>query len=166
MCAGAAVVSGYFNNPAASAAAIDGEGWFATGDVATISHDGWLILVDRAKDLVKSGGEWISSIDVENEALRCPGVASAAVIAVPHPKWHERPLLVVVKAPGADPRKEDMLGAPGDEAREMAGAGRCRLRRRLADDGDGQSLETRIARQVRGFQAAGVKGVLKEGPTS
>jgi fatty-acyl-CoA synthase len=106
---GPAIVSGYFNNPAATSAALDKEGWFATGDVATILPDGWLVLVDRAKDLVKSGGEWISSIDVENEALRCPGVVNAAVIAVPHPKWHERPLLVVVKAPAAEPRKEDIL---------------------------------------------------------
>ena len=110
---GAAVVSGYFNNEAASRAAIDKEGWFATGDVATITADGWLVLVDRTKDLVKSGGEWISSIDVENVALGCPGVANAAVIAVPHPKWHERPLLVVVKAPGAEPRKEDILAHVG-----------------------------------------------------
>ena len=106
---GSAVVSGYFENPNATAAAIDKEGWFATGDVATITEDGWLILVDRTKDLVKSGGEWISSIDVENVAIGCPGVANAAVIAVPHPKWYERPLLVVVKAPGADPSKEQVL---------------------------------------------------------
>ena len=110
---GAAVVSGYFNNPTATAAAIDAEGWFATGDVATITPDGWLVLVDRTKDLVKSGGEWISSIDVENVAIGVPGVANAAVIAVPHPKWHERPLLVVVKKPGEEPRKEEILAHLG-----------------------------------------------------
>jgi fatty-acyl-CoA synthase len=106
---GAAVVSGYYENPKATAAAIDKEGWFGTGDVATITPDGWLVLVDRTKDLVKSGGEWISSIDVENVAIGCPGVANAAVIAVPHPKWYERPLLVIVKAPGANPTKEQVL---------------------------------------------------------
>ncbi|MDX2158615.1 MAG: long-chain-fatty-acid--CoA ligase [Hyphomicrobiaceae bacterium] len=110
---GAAVVSGYYENPKATAAAIDKEGWFGTGDVATITPDGWLVLVDRTKDLVKSGGEWISSIDVENVAIGCPGVANAAVIAVPHPKWYERPLLVVVKAPGAEPTKEQVLAHVG-----------------------------------------------------
>jgi len=106
---GAAVISGYFENEAATRAAIDKDGWFGTGDVATITPDGWLVLVDRTKDLVKSGGEWISSIDVENVAIGCPGVANAAVIAVPHAKWAERPLLVVVKAPGANPTKEEVL---------------------------------------------------------
>ena len=110
---GAAVVSGYYENPKATAAAIDKDGWFATGDVASITADGWLVLVDRTKDLVKSGGEWISSIDVENIAIGCPGVANAAVIAVPHPKWYERPLLVVVKAPGADPTKAQILDFVG-----------------------------------------------------
>ena len=68
-CAAPPIVSGYFNNPEASAKQIDGEGWFGTGDVAKITPDGWLLIVDRTKDLVKSGGEWISSIDVENAAL-------------------------------------------------------------------------------------------------
>ena len=70
---GATIVSGYFNNPEASAKQIDGEGWFGTGDVAKITPDGWLLIVDRTKDLVKSGGEWISSIDVENAALAVQG---------------------------------------------------------------------------------------------
>ena len=108
---GPAIVSGYFNNPEASARQIDAEGWFATGDVAKITPDGWLLIVDRTKDLVKSGGEWISSIDVENAALACKGVANCAVIGVPHPKWTERPLLVVVKAPGAEPTKAEILDA-------------------------------------------------------
>jgi fatty-acyl-CoA synthase len=106
---GGAVISGYYENPEATAASIDKDGWFGTGDVATITPDGWLVLVDRTKDLVKSGGEWISSIDVENVAIGCPGVANAAVIAVPHPKWNERPLLVVVKAPGANPTRDGIL---------------------------------------------------------
>jgi fatty-acyl-CoA synthase len=106
---GSAVISGYFENEAATKAAFDEDGWFGTGDVATITPDGWLVLVDRTKDLVKSGGEWISSIDVENVAIGCPGVANAAVIAVPHPKWHERPLLVIVKQPGANPSKDAIL---------------------------------------------------------
>jgi fatty-acyl-CoA synthase len=106
---GPAIVSGYFRNEEASARQIDAEGWFATGDVAKMTPDGWLIIVDRTKDLVKSGGEWISSIDVENAAMACKGVAQCAVIGVPHPKWDERPLLVAVKAPGAEPTKAEIL---------------------------------------------------------
>jgi fatty-acyl-CoA synthase len=112
---GATVVSGYFNNPEASARQIDEEGWFGTGDVAKITPDRWLVIVDRTKDLVKSGGEWISSIDVENAALSCKGIANCAVIGVPHPKWHERPLLVVVKAPGANPTKAEILDVLGSK---------------------------------------------------
>lgn len=108
---GSTVVSGYFNNEEATARQIDAEGWFATGDVAKITPDGWLMIVDRTKDLVKSGGEWISSIDVENAALTCKGIANCAVIGVPHRKWGERPLLVAVKAPGAEPTKSEILDA-------------------------------------------------------
>jgi 3-(methylthio)propionyl---CoA ligase len=108
---GPAVVSGYYENAEASRTQIDAEGWFATGDVAKLTRDGWLVIVDRTKDLVKSGGEWISSIDVENAALAVKGIANCAVIGVPHPKWNERPVLVVVKAPGADPSKAEILAA-------------------------------------------------------
>ncbi len=93
---GNTVISGYFNNQAATDAALDAEGWFGTGDVASITPDGFLIIQDRAKDLIKSGGEWISSIDLENVVIAHPDVASCAVIAIAHPKWDERPLLVVV----------------------------------------------------------------------
>jgi fatty-acyl-CoA synthase len=106
---GPAVASGYYRNEAATAAALDPDGWFRTGDVAKITPDGFLVVVDRTKDLVKSGGEWISSIDLENTAMGCPGVGQCAVIAMPHPRWGERPLLVVVPAAGAALRKEDVL---------------------------------------------------------
>ncbi|WP_137702741.1 long-chain-fatty-acid--CoA ligase [Marimonas lutisalis] len=103
---GNAIISGYFKNEEASKGAIDADGWFGTGDVATITPDGFLNIQDRAKDLVKSGGEWISSIDLENAAIAHPAIANAAVIAVPHPKWDERPVLVAVAAgeekPGLD----------------------------------------------------------------
>jgi fatty-acyl-CoA synthase len=92
------IASGYFKNETATSAAIDAEGWFGTGDMATIDAEGFLTITDRAKDLIKSGGEWISSIDVENLALAHPDIANCAVIAVPHPKWDERPLLVAVAA--------------------------------------------------------------------
>ena len=85
------------------------DGWFPTGDVATIDADGYMHITDRAKDVIKSGGEWIGSIDLENVAMAHPQVLMAACIAVPHPKWDERPLLVVVKKPGASLTREEML---------------------------------------------------------
>jgi fatty-acyl-CoA synthase len=84
-------------------------GWFPTGDVAAIDPDGFLQITDRSKDVIKSGGEWISSIDVENIAMAHPAVAMAACIAVPHPKWDERPVLVVMKKPGAQATSADIL---------------------------------------------------------
>jgi fatty-acyl-CoA synthase len=78
------------------------DGWFDTGDIATIDADGYMQITDRSKDVIKSGGEWVSSIDLENAAMCHPAVQQAAAIAVPHPKWLERPLLLVVKAPGKD----------------------------------------------------------------
>ena len=111
---GNTVISAYYDDEEATRDAFDAEGWFATGDIATIDPDGFLTLTDRAKDLIKSGGEWISSIDLENVVMSHPGVANCAVIAVPHPKWDERPLLIVVLAEGA-PKPEpaelmDLLG--------------------------------------------------------
>ncbi|WP_297768343.1 long-chain fatty acid--CoA ligase [uncultured Roseovarius sp.] len=100
---GNTVISGYFENEAATRDAMDSKGWFGTGDVASISPDGRLLVRDRAKDLVKSGGEWISSIDLENAALAHPDIAACAVVAIPHPKWEERPVLVAVAAGHARP---------------------------------------------------------------
>ena len=94
------IASGYFRGEGGGV--LDAEGFFPTGDVATIDADGYVQLVDRAKDVIKSGGEWISSIDLENAASAHPAVAEAAVIGIPHPKWTERPLLIVVKRPGSE----------------------------------------------------------------
>ncbi len=85
------------------------DGWFATGDVATLDGEGFMQITDRSKDVIKSGGEWISSIDLENEAVSHPAVAEAAVIGVAHPKWDERPLLIVVPAEGAEPSRDEIL---------------------------------------------------------
>ncbi|NOD46396.1 MULTISPECIES: long-chain-fatty-acid--CoA ligase [unclassified Ruegeria] len=85
------------------------DGWFATGDVATLDPDGYMTIRDRSKDIIKSGGEWISSVELENIAVAHPKLATAAVVGVPHPKWDERPLLVAVKAEGADPSEDELL---------------------------------------------------------
>jgi fatty-acyl-CoA synthase len=106
--AGGAVVKSYFKGDGGEI--LDENGFFDTGDVATIDPDGYMQITDRAKDVIKSGGEWISSIDIENLAVGHPDVAEAAVIGIAHPKWDERPLLVVVPKEGRMPRTEDVLG--------------------------------------------------------
>ena len=101
------VIAGYYK-PEGGSPLVDG--WFPTGDVATIDADGFMQITDRSKDVIKSGGEWISSIDVENIAMAHPAVAMAACIGMPHPKWDERPIVVVVKKPGAEVTREELLG--------------------------------------------------------
>ncbi|MEY8838999.1 long-chain fatty acid--CoA ligase, partial [Cribrihabitans sp. XS_ASV171] len=85
------------------------DGWFATGDVATLDPDGYMTIKDRSKDIIKSGGEWISSVELENIAMGHPEIASAAAIGLPHPKWDERPVIVAVKAEGVDLSEEKVL---------------------------------------------------------
>jgi fatty-acyl-CoA synthase len=101
------ITSGYFKSEDSDT--VDDDDWFDTGDVATIDADGYMQITDRSKDVIKSGGEWISSIDLENEAVGCPGVSEAAVIAVPHPKWDERPLLLVVKEQDANVTRDEII---------------------------------------------------------
>jgi fatty-acyl-CoA synthase len=93
--------------------AVDADQWFDTGDVATIHPDGTLQLTDRTKDVIKSGGEWISSVELENCAVAHPAVAEAAAIGVPHPRWDERPILVVVRKPGMDVTAEELRALLG-----------------------------------------------------
>lgn len=103
---GPAIASAYFRH---DAEILDADGWFDTGDIATIDALGFMQITDRDKDVIKSGGEWISSIEVENVAVGCPGVAEAAVIGVPHPKWSERPLLILVRKANSDVGKDAVL---------------------------------------------------------
>ncbi|MGZ5155706.1 MAG: AMP-binding protein, partial [Caldimonas sp.] len=105
------IISQYFKNEGGDPLVKDarGDGWFPTGDVATIDADGFMQITDRSKDVIKSGGEWIGSIDLENIAMAHPAVAMAACIAASHAKWDERPLLVVVKKPGAELSREELL---------------------------------------------------------
>lgn len=108
---GSWVIGSYFRREESPLISVDGEaGWFPTGDVATIDADGYMQITDRSKDVIKSGGEWISSIDLENIAMAHPAVHEAAAIACKHPKWDERPLLVVVLKPDAKATREEILG--------------------------------------------------------
>ena len=136
----------------------DGHGWFPTGDVATIDADGYMQITDRSKDVIKSGGEWIGSIDLENIAMAHPTVAMAACIAAQHPKWDERPLLVVVKKPGAelDARRADRVLRRPD--RQVVDARRRGLRRRDPARRDRQDAEEPAARAVR--QAPAREGLI------
>ncbi len=104
---GPAVAKGYYGG--AGKDQFDSEGWFDTGDVAHINTNGYMQITDRSKDVIKSGGEWISSIELENLAVGHPDIAEAAVIGIAHPKWDERPLLVVVRKAGKDTTKEQIL---------------------------------------------------------
>ena len=104
---GPAVAKGYFKGDGKSS--FDKQGWFDTGDVATLDKDGYMTIVDRAKDVIKSGGEWISSIELENLAVSHPAVQEAAVIAARHPRWQERPLLLVHRKAGAAVTKEELI---------------------------------------------------------
>ncbi|TNE57001.1 MAG: long-chain-fatty-acid--CoA ligase [Alphaproteobacteria bacterium] len=104
---GPAIVKSYLKGEGGEV--LDEDGWFDTGDVATIDELGYMQITDRSKDVIKSGGEWISSIEIENIAVGHPEVAEAAVIGIAHPKWDERPLLIIVPAEGKSPSKEDVL---------------------------------------------------------
>ena len=101
------IVNEYFKGDGGTI--VDKDGYFATGDVGTIDPDGFLQITDRSKDVIKSGGEWISSIDVENIAMAHPAVAMSACIGIHHPKWDERPILVVVKKPNAEVTAQELL---------------------------------------------------------
>ena len=105
------IIASYFKGEGGDPLKYDaaGRGWFPTGDVATIDADGFMQITDRSKDVIKSGGEWISSIDVENIAMAHPAVAMAACIGMKHPKWDERPIVVVVKKPGTEVSRDELL---------------------------------------------------------
>jgi len=131
------------------------DGWFPTGDVATIDADGYLQITDRSKDVIKSGGEWISSIDIENIAMSHPAVAMAACIGIPHPKWDERPIVVVARKPGAGLEREELLAFYEGKA----------ARWQIPDDvvfvdaiplgATGKILKTRLREDLRGHTLPG-----------
>ena len=134
------------------------DGWFDTGDVATMDEYGYMQITDRAKDVIKSGGEWISTIDLENLAVGHPKVAEAAVIGVTHPKWDERPLLVIVLKKGESATQGGHPRLHAGQDRQVVDAGRRRVRRRNPAHRDGEDSEDDAAEAVRGLSAAGGAG--------
>jgi len=112
MVKGAWVVERYYKS---EESALDANGWFDTGDIANIDKYGFMQITDRAKDVIKSGGEWISSVDIKNTAIGHPELEIAACIGITHEKWEERPLLVAVKKSGANPSKQSSLDLIGSE---------------------------------------------------
>jgi fatty-acyl-CoA synthase len=129
----------------------DGHGWFPTGDVATIDADGYLQITDRSKDVIKSGGEWISSIDIENIAVAHPGVAMAACIGVAHPKWDERPVIAVVRRPGAEVTREELLGFYEGKTAKWQIPDDVIFVDAIPIGATGKILKTRLREQLRGY---------------
>ena len=146
------IVGAYYNDEAATAAAFDGEGWFRTGDVAAINADGYMLIVDRSKDVIKSGGEWISSIDVENAAMGHPDVAEAAVIGLPHPKWDERPLLIIVPKQGREPTKEAITAFLGDKIAKWQLPDDVVFVPEIPHGATGKVLKTKLREQFRDYR--------------
>jgi acyl-CoA synthetase (AMP-forming)/AMP-acid ligase II len=149
------IVSAYYKDEAGSRDALDADGWFRTGDVATICPDGYLQLVDRRKDVIKSGGEWISSIDIENAAIAHPDVAEAAVIGLPHPKWAERPLLVIVPKQGRQPSREALLAFLKDKVSKWALPDDVVFLPELPHTATGKILKTRLREIFAGHRLPG-----------
>ncbi len=130
------------------------DGWFGTGDVATIDPHGYMAITDRTKDVIKSGGEWISSIELENLVMGHPGVAEAAVIGVHHPKWTERPLLVVVRADGADVDKDELLAYFGGKVADWWIPDDVAFVEELPHTATGKVKKVELRRQFADFELA------------
>ena len=144
--------SGYFKGEGGDR--LDEDGWFPTGDVATLDEHGFMRIIDRNKDVIKSGGEWISSIDLENAAMGHPDVKQAAVIGVFHPKWEERPLMVVVPRDGRSPDQGCHQRLSRRQGREVVAARRRGAGGRAAADRHRQGAEIAPARDVSGSRAS------------
>ena len=145
------VIKRYFQDEDGDCAGADG--WFDTGDVAVIHPDGTMQITDRSKDVIKSGGEWISSVELENAAVGCPGVAEAAAIGIHHPKWDERPLLLVVRKPASAITAQRCPRASCQPCRQMVAAGRDPVRRQPAAHRHRQAAQDGAARAISGLSA-------------
>ena len=131
-------------------------GWFPTGDVAMIDADGYMQITDRSKDVIKSGGEWISSIDIENLAVAHPAVAMAACIGMPHPKWDERPIVLVVKKPGAELTREQLLAFYEGKIAKWQIPDDVVFVDAIALGATGKILKTRLREQLKDYRLPGL----------
>ena len=150
--AGPWIATSYYDDERAGESFTD-DGWLRTGDVATVDADGYIRLVDRTKDLIKSGGEWISSVELENELMAHPKIREAAVIGVPHPRWSERPLACVVLEPGEEMTVAEVHRPPRPVGGQVAAARRRGLHRRGAEDQRRQVLQADAAGALRRLPA-------------
>jgi fatty-acyl-CoA synthase len=146
------IVKSYFKPDGATLTA---DGWFDTGDVATICPDGYLTITDRAKDVIKTGGEWVSSIDVENAAMLHPGVAVAGVIGVHHPRWQERPLLVVVKKEGQNPSADDIKEFLKGKLDKIAWPDAVEFVKEMPLGATGKILKTELRKMFKDYRLPG-----------
>jgi len=146
------VVRDYFGS--GTPGALTADGWFRTGDVATIDPEGFMQITDRSKDVIKSGGEWISSIDLENLAVAHPAVAEAAVIGVPSAKWSERPLLVVVRRPGMDISAQDLLDFFRGKVAKFWEPDAVEFVEQLPHTATGKLLKTQLRKDFAGYEVA------------
>ncbi|WP_420473615.1 3-(methylthio)propionyl-CoA ligase [Noviherbaspirillum sp. ST9] len=144
------IAGGYFKDEGGKV--LDKDGWFPTGDIATIDPDGYVQLVDRAKDVIKSGGEWISSIDLENTAIGHPAVQEAAIIAAAHPKWQERPLLLAVKRPGKEVTRDELLQYLGERVAKWWVPDDVVFVEQLPHTATGKLLKTKLREQFRDYR--------------
>jgi len=132
------------------------EGWFPTGDVATIDEDGFMQITDRSKDVIKSGGEWISSIDIENIAMSHPAVAMAACIGVRHPKWDERPIVCVVKKPGAKVSRDELIAFFEGKTAKWQIPDDAVFVESIPLGATGKMLKTKLREQLSGYTLPGL----------
>ena len=147
------VVRGYYREEGGSPLV---NGWFPTGDVGTIDADGYLQITDRSKDVIKSGGEWISSIEIENIAVAHPAVAMAACIGVAHPKWDERPIIAVVKKPGLDVTREELLAFYDGKTAKWQVPDDVVFVDAIPLGATGKMLKTRLRDQLKDYKLPGV----------
>jgi len=143
------IIKRYFK---AETHALTEDGWFDTGDVAVLHPCGTMQITDRAKDVIKSGGEWISSVELENAAVGCAGVAEAAAIGVPHPKWDERPLLLVVKKPGSEVSAEEVRAHLAVHVAKWWLPDEILFVDALPHSATGKLLKTALREQYRGYR--------------
>jgi len=147
------VIKRYFK---AEVDAVEADQWFDTGDVAVLHPDGTMQITDRAKDVIKSGGEWISSVELENAAVGCPGVGEAAAIGVYHPKWDERPLLLIVRKPGGSVTADEVTAHLANHVAKWWLPDEILFVDELPHTATGKLLKTALRAQYKDYRLAGV----------